>query len=91
VLAFGLLVSVALVLAGSALVARLIQRLPWLLDVAALVLGWTAAGMLLHDLRLGPVLHDALPHIEAVVYTLGVGVVLVVDVLLRARDARRRA
>jgi predicted tellurium resistance membrane protein TerC len=39
VLAFGLLVSVALVLAGSALVARLIQRLPWLLDVAALVLG----------------------------------------------------
>jgi hypothetical protein len=47
--------------------------------------------MLLHDLRLGPVLRDALPHIEVLVYTLGVGVVLVVDVLLRARDARRRA
>ena len=41
VLGFGLLVSIALVLAGSALVAGLIRRLPWLLDVAALVLGWT--------------------------------------------------
>lgn len=89
VLALGLLVSVALVLAGSALVAGLIQRLPWLLDVAALVLGWTAAGMALHDLRLGPVLHDLLPHIEILIYALGVGAVLLVDVLLRARDARR--
>ena len=89
VLAVGLLLSIALVLAGSALVAGLIQRLPWLLDVAALVLGWTAAGMVLHDLRLGPVLHDLLPHVEVLMYALGVGAVLVVDVLLRAMDARR--
>lgn len=89
VLALGLVVSIALVLAGSALVAGLIQRLPWLLDVAALVLGWTAAGMVLHDLRLGPVLHDLLPHIEILIYVLGVGAVLLVDVVLRALDARR--
>lgn len=88
VLSLGLLVSVALVLAGSALVAGLIQRLPWLLDVAALVLGWTAAGMILHDLRLGPMLHDALPHIEILIYALGVGVVLTLDILLRARAPR---
>src|SRR5260221_11515551 len=61
VLAFGLLLSIALVLAGSALVATLINRLPWLLDVAALVLGWTAGSMLVHDIRLGPVL-AALPN-----------------------------
>lgn len=86
VLAIGLLLSIALVLAGSALVAGLIQRLPWLLDIAALVLGWTAAGMVLHDLRLGPVLHDLLPYAELLLYTAGIGIVLVADLLLRVRS-----
>jgi len=58
-LAGGLLLSITLVLVGSALVAELIRWLPWLLDVAALVLGWTAANMILSDLRLGPVLARA--------------------------------
>lgn len=88
VLIFGLLVSIGLVLAGSALVASLIRRLPWLLDVAALVLGWTAASMVLHDLRLGPVLHDVVPATEVVLYTLGVGIVLAIDIWLRVRHAR---
>ncbi len=90
VLIIGLVLSIALVLAGSALVANLIRRLPWLLDVAALVLGWTAASMLLHDLRLGPWLHSALPYAEIIVYALGVGVVLAVDIVLRVRDHQRR-
>lgn len=88
VLIVGLMGSVAVVLAGSALLANLIGRLPWLLDVAALVLGWTSAGMALHDLRLGPVLHATLPYAEVVVYTLGVGIVLAVDIALRLRARR---
>ena len=88
ILIIGLVVSIGLVLAGSALVANLIRRLPWLLDVAALVLGWTAAGMVIHDLRLGPVLHDILPYTEIVLYTVGVGIVLVVDIILRVRSQR---
>jgi YjbE family integral membrane protein len=88
VLAFGVVLSILLVLAGSALVAALIQRLPWLLDVAALVLGWTAANMVLHDGRLGPLLSDALPSAAVVVHVVGVGVVLAADVLLRARAGR---
>lgn len=88
ILIVGLLLSIALVLAGSALVASLIQRLPWLLDVAALVLGWTAANMVAHDLRLGPALHQLIPHVEIVLYVLGVGAVLAVDVYLRMRHAR---
>lgn len=86
ILIIGLVISIGLVLAGSALVANLIRHLPWLLDVAALVLGWTAAGMVLHDLRLGPVLHDTLPYTEIVLYTIGVGIVLVADVILRMRQ-----
>src|SRR5205807_9928507 len=55
-LAAGLLLSIAFLLLGSALIADLIGRLPWLLDVAALVLAWTAANMILDDIRLGPLL-----------------------------------
>ncbi|HEX8730480.1 MAG TPA: YjbE family putative metal transport protein [Ktedonobacterales bacterium] len=91
ILIVGLLLSIALVLAGSALVASLIQRLPWLLDVAALVLGWTAASMVAHDLRLGPALHQLIPHVEIVLAVLGVGAVLTVDIFLRMRHARARS
>jgi YjbE family integral membrane protein len=85
VLAFGLLLSIALVLTGSALVATLINRLPWLLDVAALVLGWTAGSMLVHDIRLGPAL-DALPNANILLPAAGVLIVLACDVWLRVRE-----
>ena len=55
-LAVGLLLSIVLLLLGSALIAELLGRLPWLLDVAALVLAWAAANMILDDIRLAPVL-----------------------------------
>jgi YjbE family integral membrane protein len=84
----GLTLSIALLLLGSALVAELIGRLPWLLDVAALVLGWTAANMLLHDRQIGPLLHG-LPGAEVGVHVLCVGLVLAVDVALRRRTTRQ--
>ena len=86
-LALGLALSIALVLAGSALVAELIAVLPWLLDVAALVLGWTAANMLLHDLRLGPLLARA-PWTVVAVPAVCVGLVVAADVWLRLRHRR---
>lgn len=88
-LVVGLLLSIAIVLAGSALVAALIRRLPWLLDVAALVLGWTAAGMVLHDIRLGPVL-EQIPGAQFIAYALGLGIVLAADIYLRWRATRAR-
>ncbi|HEX6797177.1 MAG TPA: YjbE family putative metal transport protein [Ktedonobacterales bacterium] len=86
-LALGLVLSIALVLAGSALVAELIAVLPWLLDAAALVLGWTAANMLLHDLRLGPLLARA-PWTAVAVPAVCVGLVIAADVWLRLRHRR---
>jgi YjbE family integral membrane protein len=83
-LVVGLLLSIGILLLGSALVAELIQRLPWLLDVAALVLGWTAANMLHHDKQLGPIL-DQYPWTTVVVPALTIGFVLVADVFLRLR------
>jgi YjbE family integral membrane protein len=87
-LSVGILLSILLLLLGSALVASLIGRLPWLLDVAALVLGWTGAKMILDDLRLGPVL-DNHPWTQVAIPALALGAVLVADVLLRWRDNRR--
>ncbi|HEY7342861.1 MAG TPA: YjbE family putative metal transport protein [Ktedonobacterales bacterium] len=80
----GLLLSILILLVGSALVAELINRLPWLLDVAALVLGWTASNMILHDQRLGPILEQ---HAWTAFVIPGVilGVILAADIFLRLR------
>ena len=80
----GLLLSILILLVGSALVAELINRLPWLLDVAALVLGWTASNMLLHDRRLGPILEQQ-PWTAVVVPAVLLGIIVAADVILRLR------
>ncbi len=86
-LAVGLLISIALLMVGSAIVAELIGRLPLLLDLAALTLGWTGASMTLHDHIVGPYLR-VVPQATYVVPAIGVAIVLLVDIVVRARDAR---
>ena len=85
----GLLLSIGILLVGSALVAELIQRLPWLMDVAALVLGWTAANMLHHDKQVGPFL-DQFPGANIAIPALTIGIVLVADIILRLRARARK-
>lgn len=80
----GLLLSILLLLVGSALVAELINRLPWLLDVAALVLGWTASNMVLHDKRLSPILAQQ-PWTAVVIPVVILGAILAVDIVFRLR------
>lgn len=88
ILAVGLVLSIALLLVASTIVAALIQRLPVLLDAAALVLGWTGGSMLLHDTRVAP-LFSALPEEMRFIVPLATTLlVLVIDLLLRARSAR---
>ncbi|WIG60928.1 MAG: hypothetical protein OJF49_003676 [Ktedonobacterales bacterium] len=86
----GLLLSIGLVLVGSAIVATLINKLPWLLDVAALVLGWTAGNMLLHDEQLGPQL-EHLPASALLVHAVPILFVLAADLYLRLRARRDTA
>jgi YjbE family integral membrane protein len=88
VLSIGILVSIAILLVGSALVAELMNRLPWLLDVAALVLAWTGANMLLDDLRLGDIL-DNYAWTAIAVPVVSLGIVLAADALLRLRAQKR--
>ena len=49
-IALGLFFSIVIIICGSALVAELITRFMWLLDLAAFVLGWTSATMIHDDL-----------------------------------------
>jgi YjbE family integral membrane protein len=84
ILIVGLLLSVTFLLLGSAVIAELINRLPWLLDVASLVLAWTAATMLLSDMRFGPVL-DYVPWSDVVVPAITLGIVLSADVVLHVQ------
>ena len=85
VLSIGNFLSIVILLVGSALVAELIKLIPWLLDIAALVLAWTGASMMLHDLSLGAILDDySWTGIAVPVATLGI--VLITDVVLRLRD-----
>jgi YjbE family integral membrane protein len=81
-LSIGILLSIAIVLVGSTLVAEVMKWFPWLLDVAALVLAWTGANMMLHDLRLGDILDDH-PWTAIAVPAISLSIVLLVDLLLR--------
>ncbi len=88
-LAIGLFISIALLMVGSAVVAELIGRLPVLLDLAALTLGWTGGSMVVNDHIVGPYL-SGVPSANIVIPAAGVALVLLVDILLRVRAASRR-
>jgi predicted tellurium resistance membrane protein TerC len=88
-LAIGLFISIALLMVGSAVVAELIGRLPVLLDLAALTLGWTGGSMVLHDRYVGPYL-SGIPYANVLIPAAGLALVLAVDMVLRVRAAQRR-
>ncbi|HET8844175.1 MAG TPA: YjbE family putative metal transport protein [Ktedonobacteraceae bacterium] len=94
---FGLSVSIIILMLASALVAELIRLLPWLLDLASLVLAWTASGMILQDKMIAPLLDTWLPDQltqnwigSLSIAEVGLGLIFVlamlgVDLLLRGR------
>jgi YjbE family integral membrane protein len=92
-LVFGLLVSVGLLLLASALVAQIINRFWWLMDLAALILGYLAAQLVLQD----PIVSRffALTGWRATELTVGavvfVGLVALVLRLTQARARRRKS
>jgi predicted tellurium resistance membrane protein TerC len=86
----GLLVSMALLFVASALIARIVERFTWLIDLAAVVLAWTAAGLFLDD----ALVKSQLPALEpwGLYVRLGaVALVLVIDLFLRLRRSRAAA
>ncbi len=90
-LVIGLLVSVAILLFGSALIAEVVGHLTWLLDAAALVLAWTSANMTLDDLRHNSAVLTSLPWLHVAIPATTFAIVIFADIWLRMRDARKIA
>lgn len=84
----GLVVSMALLFLASALIARLMDMAPLLLDLAALVIAWTAANLFTADPLVRQTFHLT-PIGRLAVQALFVAIVLAIDVWERL--ARRRA
>jgi predicted tellurium resistance membrane protein TerC len=57
-LAFGLVISIPIVLFGSGVIARVLDRAPRLIWLGALALVWTSADMILGDPALDPHVAD---------------------------------
>ncbi len=83
----GLALSITILLAGSALVATLIARLPWLLDIACLIVGWTAANIFLGDDTLQP-FFQRFPWVNIVAYVAVTIIVLGVDMYVQIRPRK---
>lgn len=89
----GLLLSMLLLFVASALIARIIERVPILMDVAAVVLAWTAANLVVDD---APVVDFArglmtLPdQWQLYLHLIFIVVVLLADLMLRFVIVPRR-
>ncbi len=76
---FGVGLSIPLVIWGSGLLARLMVRLSWIVDLGAAILGWVAGEMILQDdvvrgwvgEAAGPALHRAVQAVLAVAVVVG--------------------
>jgi YjbE family integral membrane protein len=78
----GLILSMALLFVASALIAQIVERFTWLIDLAAVVLAWTAAGLFLDD----SLVKRQFPALEpwGLFVRLGaIAFVLVIDLILR--------
>ena len=53
-LVFGLVVSIPLVIAGSQIILKLIERYPWIILAGGGLLGWIAGKMVVEDTALAP-------------------------------------
>ncbi|WP_413372667.1 TerC family protein [Paenibacillus taichungensis] len=70
----GLLISVPIIVWGSTLFIKLINRFPWIIYLGAIVLGYTASNMITEEQRLVPFFteHPALRILFIVIVTAGV-------------------
>ncbi len=88
-IAFGLLLSIPLVVAGSTMVMRMLDRFPWLVWAGGGLLGWIAGELLAEE----PVLKELLPLHHGlggnILPLAGLALVLAVGRLLHVRAARR--
>lgn len=66
---FGLLVSIPIIIWGSQLVLKLMDRFPWVITMGGMLLGWIAGTMAISD----PALKSWVPQSAVLNYAVGIG------------------
>jgi YjbE family integral membrane protein len=82
---FGLLVSIPIIIWGSQLVLKLMDRFPVIITAGGMLLGWIAGSMALSD----PAVRDWLP--QTAVWRYGLGLAGALGVLLVGTQLKKRA
>jgi len=89
-LVFGLLVSIPLVVAGSQIILRLIERFPVLVLIGGGLLGWIAGDMIVEDEALAPWVGDYKGWLAWLLPVAGVALVIAVAKWMERRRAVTR-
>ncbi len=84
---FGLLVSIPIIVAGSQIVLKLMDRFPWIITAGAMLLGWIAGQMAFTDPAAKPYLPDAKVWEYAAAAAGALLVLLIGKTVYRARPA----
>ena len=87
---FGLLVSIPIIVAGSQLVLKLMDRFPVIITLGGMLLGWIAGQMMFTDPGVQPYLPEAKAW-EYVAAAIGALLVLAIGKLFAGRKAREKA
>ncbi len=85
----GLAVSIPLIVFGSTLILKVMDRFPLIIVAGAALLGWLAGEMMLVDPALAPWLGAVPASASRVAGGVGAAVVIVVGLVLRRRNASR--
>lgn len=89
VLTIGILLSLIFLSIGSTIVATLMDRFKWLIDVAALVLAWTSASMILSDLQSSGIL-EHFPWFQIVIPVITFAIVIAADIFFNVRNRHQK-
>ncbi|WP_292938227.1 TerC family protein [Noviherbaspirillum sp.] len=87
---FGLIVSVPIIMLGSQLVMKLMDRFPIVVTGGGALLGWLAGGMVVSDIAIGDWAEQAFPASHWLAPVVGACIVVVVGKWLSARDEAAR-
>lgn len=88
---FGLLLSIPIIMLGSQLVIRLMDRFPVVIVAGGALLGWIAGGMAVSDVAVGPWFEATLPASKWIGPVVGAVLVVIVGKLLAARAEARES
>jgi YjbE family integral membrane protein len=89
-IAAGLVLSIPIIVFGASLIARLLDRLPWLGLIGAALIGWIAGEVIADDDAIeGLLARLPLSEAETVCAVVGAGLVLVLGLLIARVRARR--